>query len=115
MVVPSATEPQRQPAIVLPPSVIPTKALLPVWMGASVKAFVVPVIVVKFASSAKTVIIPLLLTVTLFTYLVAVNSSQALGKMLDTSAAEEDCTAATIDVRQAEAANITSDDLALTV
>ena len=66
--------PQFQLAIVLPPSVVPTSAVVPVWIGASLIEFAVAdVLPPRLAWLPTIVITPLALTEPEVTYLVAVS------------------------------------------
>lgn len=58
-----AAGPQDQALIALPPSVVPTKAVLPVWMGVSDSALLVSLVLPrKVLALPTTVITPLALT-----------------------------------------------------
>jgi hypothetical protein len=58
-----AAGPQDQALIALPPSVVPTKAVVPVWMGVSDRALLVSLVLPrKVLALPTTVITPLALT-----------------------------------------------------
>ena len=69
-----AEGPHFQEAMVLPPSVVPTNAVVPVWIGVNEIALAVPVVSPPSAVSLPTTLItPLAVTVPEATYFVTVN------------------------------------------
>src|SRR5215469_8134493 len=110
--VPSPVRPQRQPSIVLPPSVVPTTGL-PEIIGTSVSTLA-PLIAARLVPLPLTVILPLASDAPPVTNLVAV-IVQALGRAADASATFEFCSVSVMPVRQPEAASTISETFARTV
>lgn len=80
-----AAGPQVHDAIVFVPSVVPTRAVVPVWIGVSEIALAVAEVVPPSAALAPTIVItPFALTEPDVTYFVAVNE-QTVGKTALTS------------------------------
>ncbi len=112
MVEPSVAAPQRQPAIVLPPSVVPTRGVVPVCIGTKVKVLVVLVKVLILFSSAIIIMLPFE-EITKLLVLSLVKELQEFFITFEIFDDEYDCTFSVIELRQEEATNNSSETLAL--
>ena len=105
--------PQRQPAMDLPPSVLPLTGVLPLCRGVSEMLLADALVLPRSASwLPTTVITPFASELMAVTYLL-VRVSQTLGNMAETSATEAELMASLTAVWQLPAASSISEALAL--
>src|SRR5450755_1034369 len=118
MEVPSAISPQRQPLMVLPPSVAPASATGPTgfWIGTRDRVLVAAVSCVRLAWLPTTKILPFRSPPTLVTNFDGFTvAGHASGSATVTSTPFDAVTASAMPVRHAEAARTISETFARTV